>query len=185
MACDKATRRANQRYQLRPVPARDEGRFAIVTNARAGCGGRGRLMQDERGLVADGEVVWSWRPDAGAKFVRSKLLTGDGGKKPGHRGEHEGNRKTIAQGKPDCLRWTCMLVCAFFRTDRTRDRGCRAHPAFPAPSTFGEGETTANLGRRMPRECGIISSRCLKTESETSSASSRPGARLRTGRRDP
>jgi hypothetical protein len=30
---------------------------------------------------ADGEVVWSWRPDAGAKFARSKLLAGDGGKK--------------------------------------------------------------------------------------------------------
>ena len=30
---------------------------------------------------ADGEVVWSWRPDADAKFVRSTLLAGDGGKK--------------------------------------------------------------------------------------------------------
>jgi hypothetical protein len=30
---------------------------------------------------ADGEDVWSWRPDAGVKFVRSKLLRGDGGKK--------------------------------------------------------------------------------------------------------
>jgi len=25
--------------------------------------------------------VWSWRPDAGVKFVRRKLLRGDGGKK--------------------------------------------------------------------------------------------------------
>jgi hypothetical protein len=33
-------------------------------------------------LAADGEVVWFWRPDAGAKLVRSKLLLGgDGGKK--------------------------------------------------------------------------------------------------------
>ena len=69
-----------------------------------------------------------------------------------------------------------MLVCAFFRTDCTRDRGCSAHPAFPAPSSSERGETTANLGRLMPRECGLISSRCLKTESETSSASSRPSA---------
>ena len=30
---------------------------------------------------ADGEVVWSRRPDAGVKFLRSKLLGGDGGKK--------------------------------------------------------------------------------------------------------
>jgi hypothetical protein len=32
-------------------------------------------------LVADGEVVWSWRPDAGVKLQRSKLLGGDGGNK--------------------------------------------------------------------------------------------------------
>ena len=31
--------------------------------------------------LADGEVVWPWCPDAGAKFVRRKLLRGDGGKK--------------------------------------------------------------------------------------------------------
>jgi hypothetical protein len=38
--------------------------------------------EDERKLIADGEVVWSWRPGAGAKFVRSKLLRDDGGNKP-------------------------------------------------------------------------------------------------------
>jgi hypothetical protein len=32
-----------------------------------------------KALEADGEIVWSWRPDAGAKFLRSKLLRGDGG----------------------------------------------------------------------------------------------------------
>jgi hypothetical protein len=30
---------------------------------------------------ADGEDVWSWHPDAGVKFLRSKLLRDDGGKK--------------------------------------------------------------------------------------------------------
>src|SRR6266568_5325057 len=29
-----------------------------------------------------------------------------------------------------------MLVCAFFAQTCTRDRGCSAHPAFPAPSSF-------------------------------------------------
>jgi hypothetical protein len=43
----------------------------------------------------DGEVVWFWRPDAGVKFVRSKLLTGDGGNKAGHRGEREVSRKPL------------------------------------------------------------------------------------------
>jgi hypothetical protein len=31
---------------------------------------------------ADGEVVWSWRPGAGAKFAGSKLLRDDGDNKP-------------------------------------------------------------------------------------------------------
>ena len=36
--------------------------------------------------------------------VGGNYLADDGGNKAGHRGEHEGNRKTIAQGMPDCLR---------------------------------------------------------------------------------
>ncbi len=30
-----------------------------------------------------------------------------------------------------------MLVCVFLCASCTRDRGCSAHPAFPAPSVFG------------------------------------------------
>jgi len=33
-----------------------------------------------------------------------------------------------------------MLVCAFFVRKCTRDRGCSADPAFPAPSAYREGE---------------------------------------------
>ena len=35
-------------------------------------------------------------------------------RKPDRRGEHEAAVKTIAQGKSDCLRWTCMLVGVLF-----------------------------------------------------------------------
>src|SRR5216684_2622944 len=35
----------------------------------------------------------------------------------------------------------------------TRDRGCSAHPAFPAPSDFKARNVWANLGRIEPREC--------------------------------
>jgi len=36
-----------------------------------------------RSAIADGEVVWSWRAHAGAKFVmmRTKHRAGDGGKR--------------------------------------------------------------------------------------------------------
>ena len=37
---------------------------------------------DERTLVADGEVVWSWRPDAGVKFAAASLLWATVARKP-------------------------------------------------------------------------------------------------------
>ena len=43
-------------------------------------------------VVADGEVVWSWPPDAEAKFVRLRSARATGARKPGPRGEHEGHR---------------------------------------------------------------------------------------------
>jgi hypothetical protein len=43
------------------------------------------------GVCADGEVVWSWRSDAGAKLVEMiPLMTV--ATKHGHRGELEGHR---------------------------------------------------------------------------------------------
>jgi hypothetical protein len=43
--------------------------------------------------VTYGEVVWSWRPDAGAKFAMMLRITQmTGAKKPGPRGELEGHR---------------------------------------------------------------------------------------------
>src|SRR4030081_538972 len=38
-----------------------------------------------------------------------------------------------------------MLVCAILCIICTRDRGCSAHPVFPAPSDFGEGQRNAKL----------------------------------------
>jgi hypothetical protein len=56
--------------------------------------------QDER-AKADGEVVWSWRPDAGAKFSQGAIPAEvTGAKEPGPRGEHDISRKTIARGMP-------------------------------------------------------------------------------------
>ena len=46
---------------------------------------------DESAILADGEVVWSWRLDAGVKLAEATppaTVT----RKPDHRGEREGNR---------------------------------------------------------------------------------------------
>jgi hypothetical protein len=97
-------------------------------------------------VVAYGKTVWSWRPWLASSFAEAK------GARPGRpsppiceateakrirlRGERGISRQTIAQGRPDALRWTCMLVCALLCANCTRDRGCSAHPVFPAPSRF-------------------------------------------------
>jgi len=47
-----------------------------------------------------------------------------------------------------------MLVCAFFCAHCTRDRGCSAHPVFPAPSVLKEGER-----RCKPRADSVARSR--------------------------
>src|SRR5438477_11789322 len=51
----------------------------------AGCDGRFGVrcfLTPDENAKAYGEVVWSWRRDAGAKFLRSTLLRGDGDNKP-------------------------------------------------------------------------------------------------------
>jgi len=47
--------------------------------------------KDERMAKADGEVVWSWRLDAGVKSAED-IPPATVTSKPDHRGEREGNR---------------------------------------------------------------------------------------------
>ena len=97
---------------------------------------------------AYGEVVWFGRRGAGVKSARSKLLTGDGGKRAVLRGEHEVSRKAIAQGRPECSRCPVCSCARFVCANRTRDRGCSKHPVFPAPSVSRRAIEDANLGRK-------------------------------------
>src|SRR6476620_7276310 len=67
--------------------------------------------------------------------------------KPGHRGDHEVSRKTIARGMPGCSGVTVVtsLVRLFLLRARLRRI---VRPAFPAPSDFREREIQANLARK-------------------------------------
>jgi len=99
---------------------------------------------------AYGEVAWFGRRGAGAKLaIRS---AGDGGKRAVLREEHEVSRKATAQGRPGCSACTCMLVCAFAMCTGTRDRGCSAHPVFPAPSFQEEGNDVFKPRASAPRD---------------------------------
>ena len=61
-----------------------------------------RMLRLTSVAEADGEVVWSRRPDAGVKSC-GKAREAMVARKPGRQGERVENRKTIAQGKPGCL----------------------------------------------------------------------------------
>src|SRR5258705_1096177 len=71
--------------------------------------------------------------------------------KPGHRGEREVSRKTIARGMPGRSGVTvvttlvCFLPC-------TRGCGRIERPAFPAPSELLGERFLQNLGRLAPRD---------------------------------
>jgi hypothetical protein len=96
--------------------------------------------------IADGEAVWSWRRDAGAKLVRSKLLRGDGDNKPAHRGEHEISRQPlrresrIASAGPVCS-------CAFFEAHVAHETAGAARIRLPCALLFFRGcQSTQSSG---------------------------------------
>ena len=135
------------------IPSHQEGRFANVTNAGRGCGGRGgardgrcRSVRPSRMVPTPPTKVSSLRSFPQATVAMSRA----------HRGDHEATVKPprresrIASAGPVCS-------CALLPLHCTRDRGCSAHPAFPAP-LIGEGVTSmANLGRMAPRDREVVS----------------------------
>ena len=140
------------------ILTRQEGRIMVVTKRGMGCGGRGSVVarfmrvDERRCCVRRSRVVLTprcWRQVPG----KLTLLGGDGGKKADHRGEHDINRRAIAQGRPDALRFTCMLVCAFPRASmHTRPRVRRA-PGLPCALCLKRANVIANLGHTVSREC--------------------------------
>ena len=114
-------------------PTPSEGRIMIVTNVGWAAVDATVPRDERRSSVRRNRVVLAprcWR-QAWRSYPRS-----DGGNKAGHREERVISRKATAQGRPGCLRFTCMIACIFFCANRTRDRGCSVHPVFPAPSDF-------------------------------------------------
>src|SRR5712671_2613015 len=90
--------------------------------------------------------------------------------KPGHRGEREVSRKTIARGMPGdfrCDRGVYARVFVFF----TRGYGCIERPAFPAPSDFW-ANSFAQPGRIAPRDRGELRSRCAAALQEAGKSAS-------------
>ena len=146
------------------IPPREEALMAIVADVRR-VAMDAVVSLDER-YRRDGEIAWSWRPDAGVKFSRTSFSGMTVARKPGHRGERGVNRNPsrresrIASAEPVC---SCAFSCALLHA---RPRVQRA-PGFPcALLLLSRAAIDAKLGRIAPRECGRVFARCLKFESE-------------------
>jgi len=106
-----------------------------------------QAARDERGRP-DGEVVWSWPPDAGVKLV--DLLHERRGLSSPDPGESTIQALTPLRRECRIVRRTCgdLLVCFFHFAHKAA--GAIVAPAFPAPSSC-EGER-AKPGPHLPRE---------------------------------
>ncbi len=138
----------------RMVRSSHPGKRGVSRSSRTRGGMRWtRACRWRTALLADGEVVWSWRPDAGAKSSGSiRFMTG--ARKPGPRGEREISRKTTAQGRPGCSRLYLYARVRFLFSARAHETaGASRHPAFPAPSSSKGARKQPWLGRIPPREC--------------------------------
>ena len=105
----------------------------------------GRVARRAAWFVDD-EIVWSWRPWAGAKSARR--VAGDGDYEFTDTGESTKiSVNTVAQGRPDCFGGPVVTNSyAFFHC--IRGCGCAKHPVFPAPSVFERDKDDAKLGRK-------------------------------------
>jgi len=61
-----------------------------------------------------------------------------------------------------------MLVCSLLSAIRTRDRGCSAHPVFPAPSVFEGGKFNSKPWAEPRREIAKV---CWLFEMESENSS--------------
>src|SRR5207245_3845698 len=103
------------------------------------------LCAQTNDAFAYGEVVWSWHRDAGVKFLRSRLLRDDGGKRarsPG-RARYKPLKPLRREGRVISATPVVTTLCFL---PMHRGRGCGEHPAFPAPSVF-RGWFAQHLGR--------------------------------------
>ena len=82
---------------------------------------------------AYGQAVWSWRPDAGVKFVDG--FHGRRWLKSRYTGESTKQPLKPLRRECRCSGGTCRCLRAQSALSFARKaRGCGQHPAFPAPS---------------------------------------------------
>jgi hypothetical protein len=152
LGCQSATRKyfsfrkSEIVYSCR-CPASARGAYA---SSRTWGGMRWTLWRRKTsGAIADGEIVWSWRPDAGAKFSRKRFRESDGGKRARSPGRSRISRKTIAQGRSDDPATPVVLPRATFYA-----RGPRVQ-AGTRPSLRPRDLRGTSLGHQLGARSGL------------------------------
>ena len=121
------------------------GRAALLRTAKA-CG------SGTRGWCQLAEVFA--KPNRVRKTVNSPVTEARGIRL---RGERAISRQTIAQGRPDALRWTCMLVCALLCAIAHETAGAARTRSSLRPLSRRGPSGQLQLGRVAPRERAGIS----------------------------
>ena len=87
------------------------------------------------GADADGQVVWSWRPWAGAKFAGDDLAS-DGDYEVTDTGEITKQPLTPSRRECRLFGFACSDYACVLLHFAHKAAGAVKHPAFPAPSAF-------------------------------------------------
>jgi hypothetical protein len=113
------------------------------------------IRHETNDVVADGEVVWFWRSDAGAKVAglnesddrrwQPSMVTGKSTKE---------TVKTIVQGMPAVAVYPWLLTRVLFAAHAASGATRIRHSLRPCSH---EGGSLQKLGRLAPRECGLLS----------------------------
>ena len=132
-------------------PTSSEGRIAIVTDVGWDAVDAGLLRQTSA-ATADGEVVWFWRSEAGAKSAMMLTrLAGDGGNQA--MVTEESPKETVNPLRREGRMIPAppvVLPRAFFLH---ADRGCELAPGLPCALCLSGGTRLPhNLGVVAPRE---------------------------------
>jgi hypothetical protein len=73
------------------------------------------------------------------------------------RGERAISRQTIAQGRPDALRWTCMLVCALLCAIAHETAGAaRTRSSLRPPLGESFGQASGELRREIANAYSVV-----------------------------
>jgi hypothetical protein len=139
-----------------PVSFPLEGRIAIVTDVErdaVDAAASGERMQAGRMMLKrTAKSCGSGAPGLASSLREEAQATV--ATKPGHRGDHEVSRKTIARGMPGDFRCTCGDYTRVLSTLHTR---LRVHwaPGIPCALCLSRAIVLQNLGRIALRECAV------------------------------